>query len=51
MNHRRREGKVFTKSDYLSLLGDPNCRCSGAPYIISVDGPVVVQDAKGYGGA
>ena len=47
-NHRRRHGKVFPKADYLRLIGDPNCRCAGAPYIESVDGQVRIQKASSF---
>lgn len=37
-SHRERHGKIYTKADYLTLIGEPNCRCTGLPYVESVDG-------------
>lgn len=31
--HARRDGKVYDAAEVLRLIGEPNCRCSLAPYI------------------
>ena len=38
--HIVRHGKVFTRDEYLTLIGEPNCRCAGLPYIPAIEGEV-----------
>jgi len=47
-SHRRRHGKVFTQEEFLQLIGEPNCRCSGLPYIESVDGEATLSSASTF---
>ena len=44
-SHRVRHGKVYTKDEYLSLIGEPNCRCTGLPYLRSIDGETELTTA------
>jgi SPP1 gp7 family putative phage head morphogenesis protein len=46
--HLARHGKVFTQDQYLQLVGAPNCRCSGTPYIESVEGTATKSKAKQF---
>jgi hypothetical protein len=36
--HVKRRGEIFTQAGYASRIGEPNCRCSGTPYIPSIEG-------------
>lgn len=38
--HTSRHAKIYRIEDARKLLGEPNCRCSVLPYMISVHGPV-----------
>lgn len=44
-SHRARHGKIYTKEEYLTLIGEPNCRCTGLPYVMSVDGEAELTTA------
>lgn len=44
-SHRERNGKIYTKEEYLTLIGEPNCRCTGLPYVISLDGEAELTSA------
>lgn len=44
-SHRARHGKIYTKEEYLTLIGEPNCRCTGLPYVMSVDGEAELTSA------
>jgi hypothetical protein len=44
-SHAARNGNVYTKEEYLTLIGEPNCRCVGLPYVMSVDGEAEVTSA------
>jgi SPP1 gp7 family putative phage head morphogenesis protein len=44
-SHRERHDKIYTKEEYLTLIGEPNCRCTGLPYVMSVDGEAEVDSA------
>jgi SPP1 gp7 family putative phage head morphogenesis protein len=44
-SHQERNGKIYTKEEYLTLIGEPNCRCTGLPYVMSVDGEAEVSSA------
>ena len=34
--HEDRSGRIFTREEFLTLIGDPNCRCTGIPIIEGV---------------
>jgi SPP1 gp7 family putative phage head morphogenesis protein len=36
--HVTRRGEIFTQAGYASRIGEPNCRCSGTPYIPNIEG-------------
>ena len=44
-SHRVRNGKIFTQEEFLQLIGEPNCRCTGLPVIPSIDGEVELSSA------
>lgn len=44
-SHRARNQKIYTKEEYLTLIGEPNCRCTGLPYVASVDGEAELTSA------
>lgn len=44
-SHRARNQKIYTKEEYLTLIGEPNCRCTGLPYVMSVDGEAELTSA------
>ena len=48
-SHLVRHGKVFTQDEYLSLIGEPHCRCAGLPYIESIEGSVETSSASTFG--
>lgn len=37
-SHEARHGNVYRWSEYVQLIGEPNCRCAGLPYIVSIEG-------------
>ena len=39
-SHRERNMVVYTQEEYSDLIGEPNCRCAGLPFIESIDGEV-----------
>lgn len=48
-SHIMRNQKVFTQEDFLQLIGEPNCRCTGIPVIESLEGePVTVSSASSF---
>ena len=36
--HRERDGRVYTKEEAYSLIGEPNCRCALLSYIPVIQG-------------
>jgi SPP1 gp7 family putative phage head morphogenesis protein len=44
-SHEERDGNIYTKEEYLMLIGEPNCRCTGLPYIESLDGEAELTSA------
>jgi len=38
--HTSRHAKIYRIADARKLLGEPNCRCTILPYMVSVNGPV-----------
>jgi SPP1 gp7 family putative phage head morphogenesis protein len=38
--HTSRHGKIYQKKDARRLVGEPNCRCTLLPYLVSVKGEV-----------
>ena len=47
-SHRARHGKIFTQEEFLQLIGEPNCRCAGLPWIESVDGEATLSSASTF---
>ena len=46
--HQARNGKIFTKEEFLQLIGEPNCRCTGLPVLESIDGEVKTSSASTF---
>lgn len=40
--HKARDGKIYTRDEAMSLIGEPNCRCALKPYI----DPELMKDAS-----
>jgi hypothetical protein len=43
--HVNRSNKIFSQAGYASRIGEPNCVCSGTPYIPSIEGEPKSVDA------
>jgi SPP1 gp7 family putative phage head morphogenesis protein len=44
--HAVRHNKVFTHEQALSLIGEPNCRCTLVPFIESIHGAISAKDKQ-----